>query len=68
MIGCGGIWGINDVYYYLSLFAINGAAQSLARPIFIAVMGNWFGKSKRGILFGIWTTNTNFGNILSGIM
>ena len=27
-------------------------------------MGNWFGKGKKGVLMGIWTGNSNLGNIL----
>lgn len=27
-------------------------------------MGNWFGKGKKGVLMGIWTGNSNMGNIL----
>jgi len=41
-------------------------------PGFVASMGNWFGKSKRGILMGVWIGMTNFGDIcgyvLGGVM
>lgn len=54
MIGLGGIWKITNVWYYLGFFAISGIVQSVGWPSVVAVMGNWFGKSGRGVLFGIW--------------
>jgi len=27
-------------------------------------MGNWFGKGKRGFLFGMWAGNANFGDVV----
>ena len=31
-------------------------------------MANWFGKGKKGLLFGIWNSHTSVGNILGGIL
>ena len=67
MVGLGGIWQIKDVWYYLLFFAINGMFQSLGWPLVLSVMGNWFGKNNRGMLFGIFASNTNVGNILAGL-
>jgi sugar phosphate permease len=27
-------------------------------------MSNWFGKKKRGLIFGLWNSHTSIGNIL----
>lgn len=43
---------------------INGFSQSAGYPGLVAVMGNWFGKDSRGILLGLWSINSNLGNIL----
>lgn len=31
-------------------------------------MGNWFGKGKRGLIFGIWNSHTSLGNILGSLI
>lgn len=31
-------------------------------------MGNWFGKSKRGFIFGVWNSHTSLGNILGSLI
>jgi len=43
---------------------INGFSQSAGYPGLVAIMGNWFGKDSRGILLGLWSINSNLGNIL----
>jgi len=68
MIGLGGLWKIRTVWYYLFFFALNGIVQSVGWPSVVAIMGNWFGKSGRGFLFGVWTSNPNVGNIIGSVM
>lgn len=31
-------------------------------------MGNWFGKGKRGLIFGVWNSHTSLGNILGSLI
>ena len=31
-------------------------------------MANWFGKSRRGVIFGLWNTNTSMGNIIGSLI
>jgi len=31
-------------------------------------MGNWFGRGKRGLIFGIWNSHTSLGNILGSLI
>ena len=63
MISFGGTWRITSVYYYIVFFSISGFFQSIGWPSLVAVMGNWFTKDSRGLVFGIWTTWQNIGNI-----
>ena len=34
----------------------------------VTVVANWFGKGKKGLVFGIWNAHTSVGNILGGIL
>lgn len=34
----------------------------------MTVIGNWFGKGKRGLIFGIWNSHTSLGNILGSLI
>ncbi|XP_038609720.1 sugar phosphate exchanger 3 [Tachyglossus aculeatus] len=51
-------------WFYCSLWAGNGLLQSTGWPCVVAVMGNWFGKAGRGVLFGLWSACASVGNIL----
>jgi sugar phosphate permease len=31
-------------------------------------MSNWFGKKKRGLIFGLWNSHTSIGNILGSLI
>lgn len=31
-------------------------------------IGNWFGKGRRGLIFGIWNSHTSVGNILGSLI
>ena len=37
-------------------------------PAVVAIMGNWFGKNGRGLIFGIWSATASFGNIIGALM
>lgn len=52
-------------YYNCNLKqALAGIAQTTGWPGVVTVVGNWFGKSKRGLIFGIWNSHTSIGNIM----
>lgn len=42
--------------------------QTTGWPGVVTVLGNWFGKSKRGLIFGIWNSHTSLGNILGTLI
>lgn len=50
------------------MMCMNGLAQSTGWPGILAAMGNWFGKSNRGLLMGIWGINANIGNIIGLVL
>jgi MFS family permease len=45
-----------------------GLFQSSGWPSVVAVVGNWFGKSKRGLIMGIWNAHTSVGNISGALI
>lgn len=47
---------------------IAGLFQSTGWPSVVAVVGNWFGKSKRGLIMGIWNAHTSVGNICGSLI
>uniref|UniRef100_H3DMF8 Sugar phosphate exchanger 3 n=1 Tax=Tetraodon nigroviridis TaxID=99883 RepID=H3DMF8_TETNG len=57
-----------NVYLYCSLWVLNGLLQSAVWPCVVAVMGNWFGKSGRGFVFGLWSACAPVGNILGAFL
>ncbi len=60
--------GFYNRYFYIFIWTINGFAQSTGWPAVVAVMGNWFGKNGRGLIFGIWSANASLGNIFGALM
>ncbi|TRY67973.1 hypothetical protein DNTS_006122 [Danionella cerebrum] len=57
-----------NIYFYCFLWVINGLLQSTVWPCVVAVMGNWFGKSGRGFVFGLWSACASVGNILGAFL
>lgn len=49
---------------YYAVKAINGLLQSPCWAIHIVLLNNWFPKTGRGLLLGVWGCNTHVGNIL----
>ncbi|KAK4480617.1 hypothetical protein RD792_013695 [Penstemon davidsonii] len=64
-----GYWAnIHLFYYYLIVQMLAGLFQSTGWPSVVAVVGNWFGKKKRGLIMGIWNAHTSLGNITGSIV
>lgn len=59
---------IYNVYLYCVLWVLNGLLQSAVWPCVVAVMGNWFGKTGRGFVFGLWSACASVGNILGAFL
>lgn len=64
-----GYWSnIHFFYYYLVVQMLAGLFQSTGWPSVVAVVGNWFGKRKRGLIMGIWNAHTSVGNITGSLV
>lgn len=50
------------------MMCLNGLFQSTVWPGILTAMGNWFGKSNRGLLMGVWGINANIGNIIGLVL
>ncbi|XP_063073592.1 sugar phosphate exchanger 3 [Engraulis encrasicolus] len=57
-----------NVYLYCGLWVCNGLLQSTVWPCVVAVMGNWFGHSGSGFIFGLWSACASVGNILGAFL
>ena len=45
-----------------------GAVQATGWPGVVTAVANWFGKSKKGLIFGVWNSHTSIGNILGSVI
>ncbi|XP_037072114.1 glucose-6-phosphate exchanger SLC37A2-like [Pollicipes pollicipes] len=61
-------WKIHSLTYFIAVQIACGAFQASGWPGVVTVMGNWNGKGKRGLIFGIWNSHTSVGNILGSLM
>ncbi|XP_066965288.1 LOW QUALITY PROTEIN: glucose-6-phosphate exchanger SLC37A2-like [Macrobrachium rosenbergii] len=68
MFGLGYTFNIHVLSYYLAAQALSGIVQASGWPGVVAVVGNWFGKGSRGLIFGIWNSHTSLGNILGSVI
>ncbi|KAG8065661.1 hypothetical protein GUJ93_ZPchr0004g39180 [Zizania palustris] len=67
--GAGNWLNIHNFYYFLVVQMMAGLFQSSGWPSVVAVVGNWFGKSKRrGLIMGIWNAHTSVGNISGSLI
>lgn len=64
IFGLGYSLGIHSFAFYFIVQLFGGAFQSTGWPSVVTCVGNWFGKKKRGLIFGIWNAHTSVGNIL----
>ncbi|KAG6720974.1 hypothetical protein I3842_03G089300 [Carya illinoinensis] len=68
LFGVGYLGNIHSFWYFLMVQMIAGLFQSTGWPSVVAVLGNWFGKSKRGLIMGIWNAHTSIGNITGSLV
>ncbi|CAF1399815.1 unnamed protein product [Rotaria magnacalcarata] len=59
---------IYSVAWYVCFWILNGLAQSTGWPCVVAIMGNWFGKEGRGLIFGVWSACASVGNIFGAAL
>lgn len=77
MLGCGfcaamfgfGYWlDIHSFRYYSFVQILAAALQSTGWPCVVAVVGNWVGQKRRGLVLGIWNSNILLGNITGSLV
>ncbi|XP_061354831.1 putative glycerol-3-phosphate transporter 4 [Gastrolobium bilobum] len=68
LFGMGYFWNVHEFWFYLSMQMIAGLFQATGWPSVVAVIGNWFGKRKRGLIMGIWNAHTSVGNISGSLL
>ncbi|BFZ08280.1 hypothetical protein BsWGS_11319 [Bradybaena similaris] len=69
VFGCVCEWAsYYNIYFYAVVWIINGFLQSTGWPVVVACMGNWFGKSSRGVLLGLWSSCASVGNIIGALL
>ncbi|CAK9293864.1 unnamed protein product [Gordionus sp. m RMFG-2023] len=68
LFGAGYFLNIHSAAYYFVVQVIGGAFQSSGWPCVVTCMGSWFGKRKKGLIFGIWNSHTSVGNIIGGLI
>jgi sugar phosphate permease len=64
------ILGYTDTYIpyiFLIIWAFNGVFQSTVWPGTVAVLGNWFEKTNRGKIMGLWSSCPSVGNIFGAL-
>lgn len=54
--------------YFLIVQIMGGLVQATGWPSVVTVLGNWFGKTKRGLIMGVWNAHTSVGNICGTLM
>ncbi|XP_055311870.1 glucose-6-phosphate exchanger SLC37A2 isoform X2 [Sitodiplosis mosellana] len=68
MFGIAKLYDIHSFWYFIVVQALAGMFQTTGWPGVVTVVGRWFGKSKRGLIFGIWNSHTSIGNILGSLV
>ncbi|XP_011333921.1 glucose-6-phosphate exchanger SLC37A2 isoform X2 [Ooceraea biroi] len=61
-------YNIHSLWFFILVQAMGGIFQTSGWPGVVTVLGNWFGKGKRGLIFGIWNSHTSLGNILGSLI
>ncbi|XP_015916554.1 sugar phosphate exchanger 3 isoform X2 [Parasteatoda tepidariorum] len=54
--------------WYVFFWMLTGFLQSTGWPTVVAVIGNFFGKSSRGFVMGVWGASPSVGNIVGTCM
>lgn len=68
LFGIARSYNIHNLWYFVLVQAAGGVFQTSGWPGVVTVVGNWFGKGKRGLIFGVWNSHTSLGNILGSLV
>ncbi|MFS7996989.1 putative ABC-type glycerol 3-phosphate transporter [Helianthus anomalus] len=68
LFGMGYFWNVHKFWYFLAMQMLAGLFQATGWPSVVAVIGNWFGKRRRGLIMGVWNAHTSVGNISGSLL
>lgn len=68
LFGIAKTYDIHSMWYFIFVQAMAGICQTTGWPGVVTILGRWFGKSKRGLIFGIWNSHTSIGNIVGSLI
>lgn len=68
VFGLGYWFSVHVLWFFVAVQVVCGIVQSIGWPCVVAVVGNWFGKSKRGLIMGVWNSHTSVGNIIGSVV
>ncbi|XP_017777420.1 PREDICTED: glucose-6-phosphate exchanger SLC37A2 isoform X2 [Nicrophorus vespilloides] len=68
LFGIARSYDIHSMTYFIVVQIFGGICQTTGWPGVVTVVGKWFGKGKRGLIFGIWNSHTSIGNILGSLI
>ncbi|WRX35291.1 Major facilitator superfamily - like 10 [Theobroma cacao] len=68
IFGFGYWFDVHLLAYFMGVQVVCGVFQSIGWPCVVAVVGNWFGKDKRGLIMGVWNSHTSVGNIIGSVV
>lgn len=68
VFGLGYFFSVHEFGFFLVVQIVSGLFQSIGWPCVVSVVGNWFGKSKRGLIMGVWSSHTSVGNIIGSVV
>lgn len=64
-----GYWlNVHWLGFFVGVQVVCGLFQSIGWPSVVAIVGNWFGKDKRGLIMGVWNSHTSVGNIIGSVV
>ncbi|KZV29623.1 glycerol-3-phosphate transporter 5 [Dorcoceras hygrometricum] len=68
VFGLGYFVHLHSFAAFLFIQVLCGLFQSVGWPCVVSVVGNWFGKAKRGLIMGVWNSHTSVGNIIGSLV
>ncbi|XP_062159852.1 putative glycerol-3-phosphate transporter 5 [Alnus glutinosa] len=68
VLGLGYWLKVHLLWFFVGVQVVCGLFQSIGWPCVVAVVGNWFGKEKRGLIMGVWNSHTSVGNVIGSVV
>ncbi|KAH7306234.1 hypothetical protein KP509_22G002800 [Ceratopteris richardii] len=68
LFGFGYFWNIHSFWYYFTVQVITGLLSSIGWPVVVAIVANWFEKTNRGLIMGVWNAHASIGNIVGSVV